>query len=305
MNSFNSINWNISNLPLFNNSNHTSINDVLSRYHFIDISQSRSYYSEYNYNPSLIINIDKIIKVTIPSHPEVITYIRQLKLYYYLTDNNNNIIPLKGILKIERYTNNEWVMISVSNIEWIFVDNNDLNDRYNKLLFTPLEIEPTETQNGINIYEIKIHFEPEIPKSKSIKIYTKGSDKQINANIETFYPAMSIYLTTSPLDQNTSNNLLLEIINTLLGIADKSGIYDNTEYNGAPQKIISVLPHLRNINNSDFQSLLQKLDSIIGKHDQSDDFISWANKTNFEELSRLRNENHHLKQQLSNLTFNK
>jgi hypothetical protein len=296
-----------------------NMSEVLSRYHFMGMTQTRNAYSEYSLGSSSI-RIEKIVRITVPSNPEVSTYLRQLKLYFYLTDSRGKIVPLKGTIQLDRRLNlgssndeSSWMPVSVSNVEWSFMENEDPNERYNRLLFSPLKIEPSHIQDGVNIYEIRIRFEPEIPIGRSLKIYTRGSDKQQMGNIEIYHPAMSVYFTTCPHDPDYRHNLLLEVISSLIGMADKSGVYNNTEYNGAPSKILAAIPQLRvpndikkqlTENQSGFQTVMDKLNELLDRQPNSSNFTSWAGQINIDEISRLRTENAHLRQQLSHMELN-
>ena len=292
----------------------SNMTEVLSRYHFMGVTQTRSFYSEYSLSPSNILRLEKVVQIIIPSNPEVSSFLRQLKLYFYMTDGRGKIVPLKGVIQMDRRGENNWIPVSVSNVEWSFVENEDQNERYNRLLFSPLKIEPSQSENGVNTYEIRIQFEPEIPMGRAIKLYTKGSDKQQIGNVEVYHPAMSVYFTTCPQDSDYCHNLLLEVISSLIGIADKSGIYNNTEYNGAASKVLAAIPHLRVTsdvrkqlvdNQSNWQSTMDKLNDMIDRQPQVLNFSNWAGQINMNEISRLRNENTHLRQQLSQMELNR
>jgi hypothetical protein len=214
-----------------------NLTDVLSRYHFIDTPQNQNFYNQVNINPELF---EKIVKITAP---DVNVFLRQLKLYFYMTDSWDRIIPLRGIIHLDyRNSNNQWIPISVSNVEWTF------NERYNQLIFSPLKIEPFQENN----YEARIRFIPQISSNQPIKFFMID-------------PEMTVYVTTCPQNVNDCHNYILKTVSSLLEIADKSGIYNNTEYNGAVGKI---LPYLK-----------------------EGDLSRWENQVNMNEMLWLRAEN--------------
>lgn len=297
------------------------LQDVLSRYHFMGLSQTRSVYSEHALNMNKII-VEKIIRMTLPTNPNVHTFLRQLKLYFYIKSTNptDKIIPLKGSLQIHRKLiidappENEasWTPISIVNTEWTFVDNDDPNEKYNRLIFSPLKILPTDNSNGINTYEIRIRFEPELPTNRSsYRYFTRGSDRQIQGNATIIYPAMSVYLTTCPDDSQTCRNLLIEVISSLINIADQSGVYRETEYDGAVSRVLSALPELRNNQKENSNEILRELQSVksaISQRIEPDNghvrsFIELAGQINVTELSRLRKENEQLRKQVNRLAL--
>src|SRR5690606_31149644 len=124
----------------------------------------------------------------------------------------------------------------------------------------PLKILPTDNSNGINTYEIRIRFEPELPTNRSsYRYFTRGSDRQIQGNATIIYPAMSVYLTTCPDDSQTCRNLLIEVISSLINIADQSGVYRETEYDGAVSRVLSALPELRNNQKENSNEILVRI----------------------------------------------
>jgi hypothetical protein len=306
------------------------IQDVLSRYHFMELSQTRSVYSEHPLNMNKII-IEKIVRMTLPTNPSVQTFLRQLKLYFYIRSSNPSektgerslILPLKGLLQIHRKLlldapsdqEASWTPISVVNTEWTFVDHDDPNEKYNRLIFSPLKILPTDSSNSVNTYEVRIRFEPELPPNRSAyRYFVRGSDRQVQGNTTVLYPAMSVYLTTCPDNSESCRNLLIEVVSSLINIADQSGVYRDTEYDGAVSRVLSALPELRsNSSNkqgdfdvSDIRRELQAVRDVLSQNRTSThNFAEWAGQINIAELSRLRKENEELRKQINRLELSK
>lgn len=298
------------------------IQDVLSRYHFMGLSQTRSAYSEHPFNTNKII-IEKIVHMTLPTNPSVQTFLRQLKLYFYIRSNSTGILPLKGLLQIHRKLlldapsdqESSWTPISIVNTEWAFVDNDDPNEKYNRLIFSPLKVSPTDSSNGINTYEIRIRFEPELPPNRSAyRYFVRGSDRQVQGNTTILYPAMSVYLTTCPDDSESCRNLLIEVVSSLINIADQSGVYRDTEYDGAVSRVLPALAELRtnssnkhgDIDVSDIRRELQAVrDALSQNRSSTHNFAEWAGQINIAELSRLRKENEELRKHINRLELSK
>jgi len=211
------------------------LNDILSRYNFIEITNNRSSYTTINLQGKIV--LDGTFKLSIPKGDNFVC-LRQVRVYFFVKSEGD--IPLKGLLNLSQKVNNNWVPIVSTVVTFSIRKNHDLNESCQVITFSPLHLIKDENNIGTDDYEIQINIIPDVTMN-TYSALVKGLDRVDNGKETILHPSMSLFYTIRPNNYQEGIKNLFEIITILLSLADKAGIYKNTNFYGCPQQIIDFL----------------------------------------------------------------